>query len=114
MKQGEWKTALIDVSEDDDLTAEINLGDVFDSVIIRIPTLTSSSISLKVVEASGGTFNDLYMTIPTSGANIQVKTDKATTAHIIQMPLGGFQFIKLLASDAQAADRTFNVCGVRG
>ncbi len=114
MKIGEWKTALIDQSEDDDLTAEVDLGDVYDSILIRIPTLTSSSISLKVAEVSGGTFQDLYMTIPTSGANIQVKTSKATTAHIIQMPLGGFQFIQISASDAQAADRSFSVCGVRG
>ncbi len=114
MKIGNWKTALFDISESATLTAEVDLGDVFDTLLIRIPTIDSASISVKVAEASGGTFNDLYMTIPTSGANIQVKTDKATTAHIIQMPLGGFQFIKLLASDAQAADRTFNVCGVRG
>ncbi len=114
MKIGKWETALIDISESTTLTAEVDLGDVFDSVLIRIPTLTSSSISLKVAEATAGTFNDLYMTIPTSGANIQVKTDKATTAHIIQMPLGGFQFIKILASDAQEADRSLSVCGVRG
>jgi hypothetical protein len=114
MKIGSWVTGLIDISEDDDLTAEIDLGDVYDTVIIRIPTLTSSSISLQVAEASGGTFNDLYMTIPTTGKPIQIKTDKATTAHIVQMPLGGFQYIKIAASDAQGDDRTFNLCGVRG
>ncbi len=114
MKQGNWKTALFDISESTTLTAEVDLGDVFDTLLIRIPTITAASISVKVAEASGGTFQDLYMTIPTTGAPIQVKTSSATTAHILQLPLGGFQYIKLLSSAEQGEDRSCSVCGVRG
>jgi len=109
-----WIEGLIDVSSSTTLSDEIDLKFPCDTVIIRIPTLTSSSISLMVSEASGGTFYDLYTTDPADGSNTQVITAKATTAHIIQMPLGGYQFIKIKASDAQAADRTFAVRGVRG
>ncbi len=120
MKIGSWKVATIAAYDAGPpevagvLSAEVDLGDVFDALIIRIPTITAASISVKVAEASGGTFNDLYMTIPTTGGNIQVLTSSATTAHILQLPLGGFQFIKLLSSEAQVEARTFSVCGVRG
>ncbi len=114
MKIGSWKTALFDISESPTLTAEVDLGDVYDTLLIRIPTIDSASISVKVAEASGGTFNDLYMTIPSTGGNIQVKTDAAVTGHILQLPLGGFQFIKLLSSASQLSDRSCSVCGVRG
>jgi len=109
-----WIEGLIDQDVDDDLSAEIDLKFPCDTVIIRIPTLTNSSISLMVSDKSGGSFYDLHTTDLADGSNTKVITAKATTAHIVQMPLGGFQFIKLKASDAQAADRTFAVRGVRG
>jgi hypothetical protein len=114
MLQTSWKTALFDISEDDDLTAEVDLGFPCDTLIVRIPTITSAAISVKVAEKSGGTFQDLYITVPSTGAPVKVATTAATTAHIVQLPLGGFQYIKLASGAGQAADRSCSVCGVRG
>jgi hypothetical protein len=56
---GEWKDALIDVSVDNDLTAEVDLGRDYDYMQIVIPTIDSAQVSVQVAEKSDGTYQDL-------------------------------------------------------
>lgn len=113
MLVGEWKNATITITSDDDLSAEVDLGRPYDTLLIVIPTITSSTVSVKVAEKSGGTFQDLYITATSDGDDDQPITTAGTGGITWIVPIGGFQFIKIATGAGQAANRTFRVCGVR-
>jgi hypothetical protein len=113
MKWTSWKTALIDISVDDDLTAEVDLGYICDSLLMYIPTIDLAQVSIEVSEKSGGTFADLYVTDPADGGNNQVISASGTGDFHWVVPLGGFQFIKVKTSASQTAgDVSIRVRGV--
>lgn len=113
MLQGEWKDCTITIATSTTLSAEVDLGRAYDTLLIVIPTITSAAISVKVAEKSGGTFQDLYITSTNDGDDDQPITTAGTGGITWVVPIGGFEFIKLLSSQAQAANRTFRVCGIR-
>lgn len=99
---GAWQAVVLDFSEDDDLTSEVNLGGDCDFVQIIIPTLDSCTVSLQVARDSGGTFYTL---------GSSQTTGSGTHNYATVFNLGGYQFIKIVTSAAQTADRTFYVRG---
>ena len=111
MRVSEWKTALIDVSEDDDLSAEVDLGGNYEFLTILIPTLTSSTITIHVSNESGGTFYPVYVPDADATGDFAHATSAATTSHAVTFRIGGTQYIKIAAGSAQAADRSFKVRG---
>ncbi|MBM3120292.1 MAG: hypothetical protein FJ006_12255 [Chloroflexi bacterium] len=113
MIQGEWKNCVITVGTSATLSAEVNLGRAYDTLLVVIPTITAASVSVRVAEKTGGTFQDLYITSTNDGDDKQPITTSGTGGITWVVPLGGFQFIKLLSSQNQASNRTFRVCGVR-
>ena len=114
MISGTWTDAVIDYSEDDDLTDEVDLGREYESLQVYVPTLESSTqVSFKVSEKSGGTFADLYVTDVADGGNNKVISAASSGGYYWTIPIGGFEFIKVATSKAQTADRTFRVCGTR-
>ena len=112
MLQGEWKDAVIAINTA--LSAEVDLGRVYDKVLVVIPTITAASISLQVAEKSGGPFQDLWFISDTDGDDKQPLTLVTGTGAItVIFPLGGFCYIKVKSSANQAAAKTFRVCGIR-
>ena len=100
-----WLPCLINVSVNATESEEVNLGRECDFLLIEIPTITSANLSLKVSRTSGGTFQALG-----SGNQIIVA---GTGAFTTTVKLGGYQFIKIVSSANQAANRTFRVRGMR-
>ena len=100
---GEWKAATID--EGGTSSDEVNLGRNFDYLLAQIPTLVSCTVKLQVAEEAGGTFYDL-------GDGVTTTAGEHGYADIF--PLFGFQFIKVVASEAQTgSDKLIRVCGMR-
>ncbi len=98
-----WKAATID--NNGTKSAEVNLGNDCEWVQIIIPTITSGNISFEVAEKTGGTFQAL-------GSGSQVIT-AGTGAFTTVATIGGFQFIKVVSSVSQGAERLIRVRGSR-
>jgi hypothetical protein len=96
--------AVITIASDDDLTAEVDLGEYCDTLIVYIPTLTSSNLTLYVSDEDGGTFKAV-------GSSLTVAA--GTGDYWDVWILGSHRYIKIGTSAGQAANRTFKVCGVR-
>ncbi len=101
---GSWQDCKITIATDDDLSAAVDLGAVYDTLIVQIPTLTVSDLTLYAAETLTGTYYPV-------GNSITVVA--GTGGFIDIWELGGFQYIKIGTSAGQAANRTFRVRGVR-
>jgi len=114
MIQGSWETVTIGATPAT-TSAEVDLGRQYETVIIVCPALTTSAtVAIQGARLTGGTFQNIHLTNPAAGTNLQVITAAFTTANFTWVaPIGGIQFIKLVLSAAQAAAKTFYVCGVR-
>jgi len=98
---GEFKNATITIATDNDLTAEVDLGRPYETLLVHIPALTSCNLICYVAEKTGGTFYPL-------GTMAAGEGTLADTWEI-----GGHQFVKIGTSVGQSSDRTFRICGVR-
>lgn len=99
---GEWKAATI--ANGGTSSAAVDLGRSYDFLEIQIPTITSATLKLQVSETVGGTYDDL-------GEN--VTTNTTTGSYFDVWKLGGWQFIKVVSSAAQGAERLIRVRGMR-
>lgn len=106
-----WKAATI--ANGGTSSSEVNLGRAYDMLIIVIPTITSATIKIQGSETTGGTFYDIYTTDPADGHESQVITVAGTGSLVWVAPIGGFQYIKVVSSVAQGAERLIRVCGTR-
>ena len=104
MIHGQWLDALIDINVDADLTAEVDLGRPYETMLVHIPALTSCNLTCYVAEKTGGTFYAL-------GKDITVAAGTGNFADVWE--IGGHQFVKIGTSVAQTANRSFKICGVR-
>lgn len=98
---GSWKAATI--ANAGTSSAEVNLGRDYDYLEIIIPTITSCTLKIQVAEKTGGTFQDL-------GSNITTLT--TTGGYSTVFRLGGYQFIKVVSSATQGAERLIRVRGI--
>ena len=101
---GEFKNATITITTDNDLTAEVDLGRPYETLLVHIPALTSCNLTCYVAEKTGGTFYAL-------GKDITVAAGTGNFADVWE--IGGHQFVKIGTSVAQTANRSFKICGVR-
>ena len=112
MLAGPWETVLIDIDVDDTLSAEVDLGANYEFLTVLIPTITSSTITVHVAMASGGTFFPLYAFDADGTGDFAHATSAATTTHAVVFRIGGVQYIKIKAGSTQTtADKTFYVRG---
>lgn len=100
---GKWKDALIDQSEDDDLSEEVDLGAPFQQMQIEIPTMDGTDIELMVARATDGTYYRLG-----DGTAVIHGGEGAFTTTVM---LGGYRFVKVHTTNPQTADRTIRVRG---
>jgi len=128
---GEWKTCLIDIDRSSEFTGDdvdqysklVNLGRIYDKIMIIVPTIDSSALNLYAQR------NDSSATVPTivhhgymydaSGAgNVWTtaawSTTAGTGAYAIECNCVCAQYIRIRATTNQTADRTLYVMGVRG
>lgn len=117
---GEWKTATIpqyvaSPLEPGTLSAEVDLGRAYETLLTVIPTLDSAVVNILAAEKTAGTFQNVCVTDQADGSNSKVITTPAGTgAFTWVVPIGGVQFIKVQTDAAQtSAARAFRVCGVR-
>lgn len=104
---GQWKDCIITIATSTTVSAEVSLGELeggYDLLQVYCPALTSCSLSLQVAEETGGTFAALA-----GGLGRFVSTG----ARFEVLRLGGFRYIKVVTSVAQAANRTFRVRGIK-
>jgi hypothetical protein len=73
-------------------------------VEIVLPTLDSGTIKVQVCDTATGTFVDL-------GANITTAT--TTGGYADTWVIGGYQFIKIVSSANQTAERTIKLRGFK-
>jgi len=104
MIHSDWQECLIDISDDDDLSLEVDLGKPYEELEVYIPALTSANLTLYVSRTHGGTYSAV-------GSSVTVAA--GTGSFFDTWILGGNQHIKIGASAGQEADRTFYVRGVR-
>ncbi len=102
-----WKTATIDVSEDDDLSGAVDLGEHYRYVAVIIPALTSARVGVHVAATPDGTYIPL-------GSGTAAQTEPTTGGYATVFDIGGWRYLKVSTSAAQAEDREFSVQGVRG
>lgn len=113
LKVSKWFDALIDISEDDDLTPEIDLGEFYAFVQVVIPTITGAKVSLQIGTESGGTYKDLHEWKDADADNtVLYATADDTGDKVVVFFVGAAQFLKVKTSAGQAADRTLYVRGV--
>ncbi len=101
----EWLTTTIALNGQ--TSTEINLGRDYEYMNIYVPTIDSANLTFTVSMTAGGTFAQL-------GASA-VTVVAGTGGFFTTIELGGYQFVKIVASAAQTTlARTFYVRGYRG
>jgi hypothetical protein len=102
-----WKAAVIDVSQDDDLSGAVDLGEHYRYLALLIPALTAARVGVQVATSLDGEYVPLG-----SGAAAQTETTEGGYATVFDT--GGWRYIRVSTSVPQAEDREFAVQGVRG
>ncbi len=102
--QGAWKDCVITVATSTTVSAAVDLGASYNYLKIYVPTIDNSTIALQVSEKLEGTYALLGI-----ASNVTATT---TGAKYTVLELGGYQFIKVVTSGAQSANRTFRVRGI--
>jgi hypothetical protein len=112
MKFSAWKTATIDISEDDNNSNEVDLEGVFSFLTVLVPTITSSVVTVSIAKESGGTYFPLYALDDDATGDFVHGTTAATTSKAVVFNIGGAQFVKVVCSSNQeTADKVFYVRG---
>jgi len=99
------RTCLVDISEDDDLSTEVDLGG-YALMGLIIPTIDSANLTFEVSDATGGTFSTLKdkggtaVTVTAGTGGFAVSADDLA-------PLAAYRYVKVATSATQTADRTF-------
>jgi len=106
------KTAVITIATDDKVSAEVNLQHGYKKLLVLIPTLTSSAISVSISDRSGGTYYPVHkLKSDLSATGLQSLT-AGTGAVAMAFAINGAQYVKIVAAASQGADRTFIVWGM--
>jgi len=100
--EGEWYTASIILGGT--ISSTVDLGDSFMYMRVIIPTLASCTIKVQVAETASSTYYDLD----------EVTTSVGTHNYATTFKLGGYRFVKLVASAAQTAMISIKVSGLGG
>jgi len=109
---GAWQTGTIAKSET--TSSAVDLGRPYETLLLALPELDSTTIAVQGSETSGGTYTNLYVTDPADGGNNQLISAATTGRLAWVVPIGGFQYIKIVAGYAQPGGaRTLRHCGVR-
>ena len=104
MIHSDWLPCVITIATDDDLSAEVDLGKPYETLLVYIPTLTSANLTCYAARTAGGTYAAI-------GNGVVVAA--GTGGFFDTWDIGGHRHIKIGTSAGQGANRTFYVMGVR-
>lgn len=110
MIHGEWVD--FDITGTGKTSDECDLGRVYETAIILLPTINSGTIAVQGAKEKAGTFANLYTYSPATGLVVQMITEATTGGYFCIFPIGGYQYIKLVSSVNQT-NETFYAIGVR-
>ena len=110
MIHGEWVD--FDITGTGKTSDECNLGRVYETVIILLPTITEGTIAVQGAREKGVGYANLYTYNHADGHVDQMITGDTTGGYFCIFPIGGYQYIKLVSSVDQT-DETFYAMGVR-
>ena len=99
MLLGSWQTYTI--AKDGTSGTAVDLGRDYEWLQVVVPTIDSATLTLQVSQ-DNSTFQNLHIIDPTVGDNNVVATAAGTGAITVLMPMGGFQYVKLVAGAAQS------------
>lgn len=99
---GTWVPATI--AEGASTSTVIDLGRSYDYLMVIIPPMDACELYLQVAEQIGGTYYDLGR---------DTATDKESFDRAAIWMLGGFQYIKVVATQRQSAQRLIRIRGMR-
>tara|TARA_Y100000310_G_C20127633_1_gene554374 strand:- start:213 stop:536 length:324 start_codon:yes stop_codon:yes gene_type:complete len=102
---GEWQTGHLNNSVSNTLTNIVDLGRDYDFLNVLFPSLTNTQIACQVAAPSD---TDTFVTL---GDGVNVDWTAGNRASVLL--IGGWRFVKLLTTDAQAANRSFKMRGLR-
>ena len=114
MKVSQWKSAV--VSTGDTTSAEVDLGDYYRKLLVLIPTLTDTTVTVHVSNESGGTWYPVHVFDRLNNGDTS-----ASFAHItvtgnggiaVVFDIGGVAHIKVVIGAAEASVTTFLVRGI--
>jgi len=106
---GEWIE--FDITGTGKTSDECNLGRVYETVVILLPTIDEGTITVQGARETGVGYANLYTYNPAGGV-VQMITGDTTGGYFCIFPIGGYQYIKLVSSVDQT-DETFYAMGVR-
>jgi len=101
---GEWKDCAFDISDSTTISDACDLGNNYEYIQVIYPAMTACTMSVYVCSSLGGTYVPLG-----NSASATVGASASADTYAI----GGYQFIKLISSTAQLADRAVIVRGLR-
>ncbi len=92
------------ISANGTTTSAIDLGREYDHLSMQIPPMDACKLYLQVSETLGGTYYDL---------DKDAMTEEETFNRADVFRLGGWRYIKVVASKPQTAQRLIRVFGMR-
>ena len=102
---GEWRTGFLNNSVSNTLSNIVDLGRDYDFLNVILPALTNTQIACQVAAPSN---TDTFVTLG-DGVNVDWTTGNRASVLVI----GGWQFLRLLTTDAQVANRSYKIRGFR-
>ena len=111
MLPSEWLDAIVDISDDDTLSTEVNLLRDYEFLTVLIPTIDSSTVTVHISETAAGTYYPLYVMDGNATGDFVHTTGAETTSKAITFRIGGARYIKIKCGSTQTSDRTFRVRG---
>jgi hypothetical protein len=108
-------TSIASMASGETLTAEVDLKQAFDRVLIGIPTMASGAdVLLQCAAKTGDTYRNLYHEpIVSSTTPVKIQVDSSITQAYVPFSVLGAQFIKVELSTAMTATSAqFDIIGI--
>lgn len=97
------------------LTAEVDLKQAFDRILLGIPTMASgANVLIQVADSSGGTYRNLYHeAVVDSTTPVKMDIDSSITQAYVPISVQGSQYMKVELSTAMTGTSAqFNIVGI--
>jgi len=109
-----WKSAVVAIGNL--ASAEVDLGGNYRKLMVLIPTLTDTTVTVHVSNASGGTWYPVHVFDRLNDGDTSASYPHITLTGnggiAVVFDIGGVQFIKVVIGAAEASVTTFLVRGI--